>query len=103
MSNKEILERFYSNKKITEKNPMILKDLSTTFEVLGKDDMLRYEKLLEVIDFDRVVACARFVTMNGMLMTVDETDESDIPKDIYFSRWKNETFWKDLERGSSSI
>lgn len=35
MSNKEILERFYSNKKITEKNPMILKDLSTTFEVLG--------------------------------------------------------------------
>lgn len=101
LSNKEILERFYSNKKIVEKNPMILKDLSTTFEVLGKDDMIRYEKLLEVIDFDRVVACARFVTMNGMLMTVDETDESDIPKDIYFSRWKNETFWKDLERSSA--
>lgn len=101
LSNKESLERFYSNKKIVEKNPMILKDLSTTFEVLGKDDMLRYEKLLEVIDFDRVVTCARFVTMNGILVTVDETDESDIPKDIYFSRWKNETFWKDLERSSA--
>lgn len=101
MSNKEILERFYSNKKITEKNPIILEELSTTFEVLGKDDMIRYEKLLEVVEFDRVVACAKFVTMNGRLISSNEIDESNIPKDVYFSRWKNETFWKSLERSSA--
>ncbi len=101
LSNKEILERFYSNKKIVEKNPIILEELSTTFEVLGKDDMLRYEKLLEVVEFDRVVACARFVTMNGRLVSSNEIDESNIPKDVYFSRWKNETFWKSLERSSA--
>lgn len=101
MPNKEILERFYSNKKITEKNPIILEELSTTFEVLGKDDMIRYEKLLEVVEFDRVVACARFVTMNGRLISSNEIDESNIPKDVYFSRWKNETFWKSLERSSA--
>ena len=101
MSNKEILERFYSNKKISEKNPIVLEELSTTFEELGKDDMIRYEKLLEVVEFDRVVACARFVTMNGRLVSSNETDESNIPKDVYFSRWKNETFWKSLERSSA--
>ncbi len=101
LSNKKILERFYSNKKIVEKNPIILEELSTTFEVLGKDDMLRYEKLLEVVEFDRVVACARFVTMNGRLVSSNEIDESNIPKDVYFSRWKNETFWKSLERSSA--
>ena len=101
MSNKEILKRFYSNKKITEKNPIILEELSTTFEELGKDDMIRYEKLLEVVEFDRVVACARFVTMNGRLASSNEIDESNIPKDVYFSRWKNETFWKSLERSSA--
>ena len=101
MPNKEILERFYSNKKITEKNPIILEELSTTFEVLGKDDMIRYEKLLEVVEFDRVVVCARFVTMNGRLISSNEIDESNIPKDVYFSRWKNETFWKSLERSSA--
>lgn len=101
MSNKEILERFYSNEKIVEKNPIILEELSTTFEVLGKDDMLRYEKLLEVVEFDRVVACARFITMNGRLVSSNEIDESNIPKDVYFSRWKNETFWKSLERSSA--
>lgn len=101
MSNKEILERFYSNKKITEKNPIVLEELSTTFEELGKDDMIRYEKLLEVVEFDRVVACARFVTMNGRLASSNEIDESNIPKDVYFSRWKNETFWKSLERSSA--
>lgn len=101
MSNKEILERFYSNKKITEKNPIVLEELSTTFEELGKDDMIRYEKLLEVVEFDRVVACARFVTTNGRLASSNEIDESNIPKDVYFSRWKNETFWKSLERSSA--
>ena len=101
LSNKEILERFYSNEKIVEKNPIILEELSTTFEVLGKDDMLRYEKLLEVVEFDRVVACARFITMNGRLVSSNEIDESNIPKDVYFSRWKNETFWKSLERSSA--
>lgn len=101
LSNKEILERFYSNKKITEKNPIVLEELSTTFEELGKDDMIRYEKLLEVVEFDRVVACARFVTMNGRLASSNEIDESNIPKDVYFSTWKNETFWKSLERSSA--
>ena len=101
MSNKEILKRFYSNKKITEKNPIILEELSMTFEELGKDDMIRYEKLLEVVEFDRVVACARFVTMNGRLASSNEIDESNISKDVYFSRWKNETFWKSLERSSA--
>lgn len=72
-----------------------------TFEELGKDDMIRYEKLLEVVEFDRVVACARFVTMNGRLASSNEIDESNIPKDVYFSRWKNETFWKSLERSSA--
>lgn len=63
--------------------------------------MIRYEKLLEVVEFDRVVACARFVTMNGRLISSNEIDESNIPKDVYFSRWKNETFWKSLERSSA--
>ena len=92
MSNKEILERFYSNEKIVEKNPIILKELSTTFETLGEEDMFRYEKLLEVVEFDRVVACARFVVLDGKFVMINESDKLDVPKDVYFSRWEDENF-----------
>ena len=101
MSNEEILERFYSNEKIVEKNPIILKELSTTFETLGEEDMFRYEKLLEVVEFDRVVACARFVVLDGKFVMINESDKLDVPKDVYFSRWKDEIFWKDLDRSSA--
>lgn len=101
MSNKEILERFYSNEKIVEKNPIILKELSTTFETLGEEDMFRYEKLLEVVEFDRVVACARFVVLDGKFVMINESDKLDVPKDVYFSRWEDENFWKNLDRSSA--
>lgn len=101
MSNKEILERFYSNEKIVEKNPIILKELSTTFETLGEEDMFRYEKLLEVVEFDRVAACARFVVLDGKFVMINESDKLDVPKDVYFSRWEDENFWKNLDRSSA--
>ena len=63
--------------------------------------MFRYEKLLEAIEFDRVVACARFVSMDGKSIIVNESEKLDVPKDVYFSRWKDEIFWKNLDRSSA--
>lgn len=92
MSNEEILERFYSNKKIVEKNPLILKELSRTFIELHERVFDQFEELLEVVEFDRIVACLRYITYNGRLTTTDPEDLSDVSRDVYFSRWNDENF-----------
>ena len=94
MENKEILERLCSNKKISERNPYILSELSMSCEELDEEVMFQYEKLLEVVDFDRVAVCANFAIMNP-------NEASDVDRGVYFSRWKNETFWKNLQLGSA--
>ena len=94
MENKEILERLCSNKKISERNPFILSELSTSCEELDEEVMFQYEKLLEVVDFDRVAVCANFATMNP-------NEASDVDRGVYFSKWENETFWKNLQLGSA--
>lgn len=94
LSNKEILERLCSNKKISERNPFILSELSMSCEELDEEVMFQYEKLLEVVDFDRVAVCANFAMMNP-------NEASDVNRGVYFSRWKNETFWKNLQLGSA--
>ena len=94
MENKEILERLCSNKKISERNPFILSELSMSCEELDEEVMFQYEKLLEVVDFDRVAVCANFAIMNP-------NEASDVDRGVYFSRWKNETFWKNLQLGSA--
>lgn len=101
MSNEEILERFYSNKKIVEKNPLILKELSRTFIELHERVFDQFEELLEVVEFDRIVACLRFITYNGRLTTTDPEDLSDVSRDVYFSRWNDENFWKYLQLSSA--
>lgn len=101
MSNEEILERFYSNKKIVEKNPLILKELSRTFIELHERVFDQFEELLEVVEFDRIVACLRFITYNGRLTTTDLEDLSDVSRDVYFSRWNDENFWKYLQLSSA--
>ncbi len=101
MSNEEILERFYSNKKIVEKNPLILKELSRTFIELHERVFDQFEELLEVVEFDRIVACLRYITYNGRLTTTDPEDLSDVSKDVYFSRWNDENFWKYLHLSSA--
>ena len=94
MENKEILERLCSNEKISERNPFILSELSMSCEELDEEVMFQYEKLLEVVDFDRVAVCANFAIMNP-------NEASDVDRGVYFSRWKNETFWKNLQLGSA--
>lgn len=94
MENKEILERLCSNEKISERNPFILSELSMTCEELDEEVMFQYEKLLEVVDFDRVAVCANFAIMNP-------NEASDVDRGVYFSRWKDETFWKNLQLGSA--
>lgn len=94
MENKEILERLCSNKKISERNPYILSELSMSCEELDEEVMFQYEKLLEVVDFDRVAVCANFAIMNP-------NEASDVDRGVYFSRWKNETFWKNFQLGSA--
>ena len=94
MRNKELLERLCSNNKIYERNPFILSELSTSSEELDETVFFQYEKLLEVVDFDRVVACANFSIMNP-------NESSDVSRDVYFSRWENEDFWKSIPLGSA--
>lgn len=94
MENKEILERLCSNEKISERNPFILSELSMSCEELDEEVMFQYEKLLEVVDFDRVAVCANFAIMNP-------NEASDVDRGVYFSRWKNETFWRNLQLGSA--
>lgn len=94
MKNKEILERLCSNKKIAERNPFILSELSVSSEELDEEVMFRYEKLLEVVDFDRVAVCANYATINP-------NEASDVSRDVYFSRWENDTFWKSIPLGSA--
>lgn len=101
MSNKEILDRLYSNKKIVEKNPLVLSELSRTFIELHERVFDQFEELLEVVEFDRVVACLRFITYNGRLITTDPEDLSDVSRDVYFSRWNDENFWKYLQLSSA--
>ena len=85
MKNKEILDRLCSNEKIVERNPFILSELSMSCEELDEEVMFRYEKLLEVVDFDRVAVCANYAIMNP-------NEASDVSRDVYFSRWKDESF-----------
>ena len=94
MKNKEILDRLCSNEKIVERNPFILSELSMSCEELDEEVMFRYEKLLEVVDFDRVAVCANYAIMNP-------NEASDVSRDVYFSRWKDESFWKNLPLGSA--
>lgn len=101
MSNQKLLERLYANEKICKLNPLVLSELSRTFIELHERVFDRFEELLEVVEFDRVVACLRFITYNGRLITTDPEDLSDVSKDVYFSRWIDENFWKYLQLSSA--
>lgn len=101
MSNQKLLERLYSNEKIRKLNPLVLSELSRTFIELHERVFDQFEELLEVVEFDRVVACLRFITYNGRLITTDPEDLSNVSRDVYFSRWKYENFWKYLQLSSA--
>lgn len=101
MSNQKLLERLYANEKICKLNPLVLSELSRTFIELHERVFDQFEELLEVVEFDRVVACLRFITCNGKLATTDREDLSDVSRDVYFSRWNDEIFWKQLDRSSA--
>lgn len=101
MSNQKLLERLYSNEKIRKLNPLVLSELSRTFIALHERVFDQFEELLEVVEFDRVVACLRFVTYNGRLITTDPEDLSNVSRDVYFSRWKDENFSKYLQLSSA--
>ena len=68
--------------------------MSVSSEELDEEVMFRYEKLLEVVDFDRVAVCANYAIINP-------NEASDVSRDVYFSRWENDTFWKNLPLGSA--
>ena len=101
MSNQKLLERLYANEKICKLNPLVLSELSRTFIELHERVFDQFEELLEVVEFDRVVACLRFITYNGRLITTDPEDLSDVSRDVYFSRWNDENFWKYLQLSSA--
>lgn len=101
MSNQKLLERLYANEKIRKLNPLVLSELSGTFIALHERVFDQFEELLEVVEFDRVVACLRFITCNGRLITTDPEDLSDVSREIYFSRWNDENFWKYLQLSSA--
>lgn len=101
MSNQKLLERLYSNEKIRKLNPLVLSELSRTFIALHERVFDQFEELLEVVEFDRVVACLRFITYNGRLITTDPEDLSNVSRDVYFSRWKDENFSKYLQLSSA--
>lgn len=101
MSNQKLLERLYANEKICKLNPLVLSELSRTFIELHERVFDQFEELLEVVEFDRVVACLRFITYNGRLITTDPDDLSDVSRDVYFSRWNDENFWKYLQLSSA--
>lgn len=85
MSNRKLLERLYANEKICKLNPLVLSELSRTFIELHERVFDQFEELLEVVEFDRVVACLRFIAYNGRLTTTDPEDLSDVSRDVYFS------------------
>lgn len=94
MSNSEILERLSLNEKIAKKNPYVIAELSTSSEEIDEEVIDLYEPLLEEIDFDRVLRCADFASIN--------TNEiSDVNREDYFDRWKDAHFWKNLQLGSA--
>lgn len=101
MSNQKLLERLYSNEKIRKLNPLVLSELSRTFIALHERVFDQFEELLEVVEFDKVVACLRFITYNGRLITTDPEDLSNVSRDVYFSRWKDENFSKYLQLSSA--
>lgn len=101
MSNQKLLEHLYSNEKIRQLNPLVLSELSRTFFELDEAVFYRFEELLEVVEFDRVVACLRFITSNGQLITTYREDLSDVPREVHFSRWNSENFWKHLQLSSA--
>lgn len=101
MSNQKLLERLYANEKICKLNPLVLSELSRTFIELHERVFDQFEELLEVVEFDRVVACLRFITYNGRLTTTDPEDLSDVSRDVYFSQWNDENFWKYLQLSST--
>lgn len=101
MSNQKLLERLYANEKICKLNPLVLSELSRTFIALHEAVFDQFEELLEVVEFDRVVACLRFITYNGRLITTEPEDLSDVSRDVYFSRWNDENFWKYLQMSSA--
>lgn len=101
MSNQKLLERLYANEKICKLNPLVLSELSRTFIELHERVFDQFEELIEVVEFDRVVACLRFITYNGRLITTDPDDLSDVSRDVYFSRWNDENFWKYLQLSSA--
>ena len=89
MSNQKLLEHLYSNEKIRQLNPLVLSELSRTFFELDEAVFYQFEELLEVVEFDRVVACLRFITSNGQLITTYREDLSDVPREVYFSQWNS--------------
>ena len=94
MSNSEILERLSLNEKIAKKNPYVIAELSMSSEEIDEEVIDLYEPLLEEIDFDRVLRCADFASIN--------TNEiSDVNREDYFDRWKDAHFWKNLQLGSA--
>lgn len=101
MSNQKLLERLHANEKICKLNPLVLSELSRTFIALHERVFDQFEELLEVVEFDRVVACLRFITYNGRLITTEPEDLSDVSRDVYFSRWNDENFWKYLQMSSA--
>ena len=94
MSNSEILKRLSLNEKIAKKNPYVIAELSMSSEEIDEEVIDLYEPLLEEIDFDRVLRCADFASIN--------TNEiSDVNREDYFDRWKDAHFWKNLLLGSA--
>ena len=76
-----------------EKNPITILLLNDSSLTRDKETIETYSELLDAVDFDRVLAVCKFVCI--------DVKNEDCDKNDFFSRWQDESFWKDRTPGEA--
>ena len=76
-----------------EKNPITMVSLSDSSLTRDEETIETYSELLDAVDFDRVLAVCKFACI--------DVKNEDCDKNDFFSRWRDESFWKDLSPGEA--
>ena len=76
-----------------EKNPITMVLLSDSSLTRDEETIETYSELLDAVDFDRVITVCKFACI--------DVKNEDCDKNDFFSRWRDESFWKDLTPGEA--